>query len=358
MKQDNVRGILNTLEVKYRGKSVRLSDYILSLTVTDSQIQLMLEGPISLSEALSLLKSQAETVLKKTYPEITVQCLVTIQKPQSKPISDQKKLEGVKRIISVASGKGGVGKSTVSVNLALALQQKGYRVGLLDADIYGPSLPTMLGITEKPGVTDDKKLIPLHKYGLSLLSMGLMVPPDKAMIWRGPMVHGALQQMLKSVVWDAHGPLDVLIIDMPPGTGDVSLTLAQQVQLEGAVIVSTPQDIALLDARRGIQMFQQLSVPILGIVENMSIFMCPHCGQGTAIFDQGGARKTAEELGIPFLGEIPLHPGLRLGADSGIPYLQSSPIVNREDPISRAYSIIVERVSEKWTGLEGNRVSR
>jgi ATP-binding protein involved in chromosome partitioning len=230
-------------------------------------------------------------------------------------------LPGVKSVIAVASGKGGVGKSTVAVNLAVALAQTGLTVGLLDADIYGPSLPRMLGLNRKPEVRDGK-MIPLHAWGVSCMSIGFLVDEETAMVWRGPMVMGALNQLLTQVEW---GTLDVLVIDMPPGTGDTQLTLAQKASLFGAVIVSTPQDIALLDARRGVKMFEQVRVPVLGIVENMSYFNCPNCNHRTDIFGHGGAQAEAARIGVPFLGEVPLLLAIRETGDEGAPITASDP---------------------------------
>lgn len=230
-------------------------------------------------------------------------------------------LPGVKHIIAVASGKGGVGKSTVAVNLAVALAQSGLAVGLLDADIYGPSLPKMLGLHVQPEVVNGS-LQPLSVFGLKAMSIGFMVPEDKAMIWRGPMVMGALNQMLGQVEW---GALDVMVVDMPPGTGDAQLTLAQKAKPSGAVVVSTPQDLALLDAKRGIQMFQQIGVPVLGIVENMSYFCCPACGHRAEIFGHGGARAEAAARNVPFLGEIPLELAVRAAGDAGTPITLAEP---------------------------------
>ncbi len=222
-------------------------------------------------------------------------------------------IEGVTSVIAVASGKGGVGKSTVAVNLALGLSKLGLKVGLMDADIYGPSVPRLLDIRTKPD-SDGHKLKPIEKYGLKAMSMGFLVKEDEPMVWRGPMVQSALTQMMNDVAW---APLDVLVIDMPPGTGDAQLTIAQRVPLKGAVIVSTPQDIALIDARKGLAMFRKTQVPILGIIENMSVFVCPDCGHEHHIFGHGGARATAAELGAPFLGEIPLVPSIRETSDAG-----------------------------------------
>ncbi len=254
---------------------------------------------------------------------------------------------GIKNIIAVASGKGGVGKSTTSVNLALALASKGLKVGLLDADIYGPSMPRMLGITDKP-TAQGKILSPLEGYGLKVMSMGFLVEEETPMIWRGPMVISALTQMLREVAW---GELDLLIVDMPPGTGDAQLTMSQQVPLAGAVIVSTPQDIALIDARKGLNMFRKVEVPILGIIENMSTFICPKCGEQSDIFGHGGARSEADRLGIPFLGEIPLHMDIRTNSDGGTPITVSSP--------DSAHAIIYKQIADEVLGrLEAENSNR
>ena len=246
-------------------------------------------------------------------------------------------IPGVTNIIAVASGKGGVGKSTVAVNLALSLSRLGLKVGLLDADVYGPSLPRLLAITEKPE-SDGKKLRPIVKHGIKTMSIGFLVEEDQAMIWRGPMVQSALTQMLGDVEW---APLDVLVLDMPPGTGDAQLTIAQRVPLKGAVIVSTPQDIALIDARKGITMFQKTQVPILGVVENMSTFVCSGCGMSHDIFGHGGAKLTAEKLGVPFLGEIPLVPRIRETSDAGTPVSASVP----DGPEAQAFLELAKKVA-------------
>ncbi len=236
------------------------------------------------------------------------------------PVSKQAEVPGVAAVIAVASGKGGVGKSTTALNLALGLRDQGLRVGLLDADIYGPSIPRLTGLRDKPQLNDAKKMIPLQRFGLAIMSIGFLVEEETAMIWRGPMVMSAITQMLRDVAW---GTLDVLVVDMPPGTGDAQLTLAQNVPLKGAIIVSTPQDLALIDARRGIAMFRKVNVPVLGIVENMSYFQCPECGTRSDIFGHGGARHEAERLGVPFLGEIPLHMSIRATSDAGTPVVES-----------------------------------
>jgi len=253
---------------------------------------------------------------------------------------------GVKAIIAVASGKGGVGKSTTAVNLAMGLAAIGQRVGLLDADIYGPSLPRMAGITGKPASPDGKKLRPMENYGVKVMSMGFLVDEDAPMIWRGPMVQSALQQMLGDVLW---GELDVLVVDMPPGTGDAQLTMAQRVPLAGAVIVSTPQDIALLDARKAINMFRKVDVPVLGIVENMSYFCCPSCGHRAEIFAHGGARACAAQYGVDFLAEIPLDIEVRETSDAGRPIVVSDP----RSAIAEAYRQLAMTVRDKLSASQG-----
>jgi ATP-binding protein involved in chromosome partitioning len=250
---------------------------------------------------------------------------------------------GVGAIIAVASGKGGVGKSTVAANLALGLKANGLSVGVLDADIYGPSMPRMLGISGKPTSDDGKILHPMENYGIKCMSMGFLVPEETAMIWRGPMVMSALNQMLRDVAW---GELDIMVVDLPPGTGDAQLTMAQQVPLAGAVIVSTPQDIALIDARRGLTMFQKVDVPVLGIIENMSYFLCPHCGERSDIFSHGGARREAERLGCDFLGEVPLDLQIRETSDEGRPITMS-------DPGSAHAQLFREIAARVWAKVSG-----
>jgi ATP-binding protein involved in chromosome partitioning len=245
-------------------------------------------------------------------------------------------LPGVRHMVAVASGKGGVGKSTVAANLAMALQMEGHAVGLLDADIYGPSIPLMMGL----GTVDPQSThFPLEKYGLKLMSMGFLVHPDQPMIWRGPMVDKHLRQFLMVPDW---GRLDYLVVDLPPGTGDAQLTLCQHAPLTGAVIVTTPQDVSLIDARKGLRMFQQVKVPVLGIIENMSYFVCDGCGKRHEIFRHGGGRKCAAEIGVPFLGEIPLDPSVAVQGDVGDPIVHSQP----DSPIARAYASLAQNVKQ------------
>lgn len=257
---------------------------------------------------------------------------------------------GVKFIIAVASGKGGVGKSTTAINLALALRDLGLKVGVLDADIYGPSLPKLLAIREKPETIGGKRLKPISRYGLNVMSIGFLIDEETPMIWRGPMVMSALTQMLREVEW---GDLDVMVVDMPPGTGDAQLTMAQQVPLAGSIIVSTPQDLALIDARRGVAMFKRVNVPILGIVENMSYFLCPECGTRSDIFGHGGARHEAERLDVPFLGEVPLDMTIRETSDAGLPVVATQP----DGPHAKVYRAIAERVRDALAGPGAGRAA-
>ncbi len=252
-------------------------------------------------------------------------------------------IPGVDAIIAVASGKGGVGKSTTAVNLALGLRDLGLKVGMLDADIYGPSLPKLFAIKEKPETIDGKRLKPIERYGLKVMSIGFLIDEETPMIWRGPMVMSAITQMLHEVEW---GKLDVMVVDMPPGTGDAQLTMAQQVPLKGAVIVSTPQDLALIDARRGVAMFERVNVPVLGVVENMSYFLCPECGTRSDIFSHGGARHEAERLGVPFLGEVPLHMTIREKSDAGLPVVATEP----DGPHAKIYREIAAKVLAQIKG--------
>lgn len=288
-----------------------------------------IDGVTAVNVVMSALKKPSASSAPKGAPQMGA----------AKPAPTPTEIPGVKHIIAVASGKGGVGKSTTSVNIALALKALGLKVGLMDADIFGPSLPTLVGVDERPE-SKDKVIQPIHAFGMKVMSVGFLIDVDQPVVWRGPRVMGATQQLLKDVAW---GPLDVLVVDMPPGTGDVQLTMVQQAPLSGAVIVSTPQDLALIDARKGLAMFRQVKTPIFGIIENMTSFICPHCNEESHIFGHGGAKDTAAELGCEFLGGIPLHMSLRESADAGKPIVDSDP----ESPISRAYLRIAENIKGK-----------
>lgn len=248
-------------------------------------------------------------------------------------------IPGVKYVVAISSGKGGVGKSTVAVNLAVALRLSGATVGLIDADVYGPNVPTMMGV-RKPPEQRDGKIEPAESHGVKLISMGFFVPEDTAVVWRGPMIHTAIQQFFRDVLW---GDLDYLLVDLPPGTGDAQLTLSQLIPLCGAVTVTTPQEVALHDVRKGMMMFQKVNVPLLGIIENMSYFVCGHCGERTDIFDHGGGERAAEKLGVPFLGRIPIDPAIRAGGDSGLPIVIADP----DSPQAKAFRDIATALDKR-----------
>ena len=340
---DQLRAVLRAVSAPGGGDIVA-KGLIDSLEVRDGLVHLALRTDREGAAAMEGVRVAAQALLARQEGVNNATAVLTAHRepPPARPQAAErpKLLPDVRHIVAVASGKGGVGKSTTAVNLAVALARQGHRVGLLDADIYGPSLPRMLGIDRKPEVRDGV-MVPLDAWGLKAMSIGFMVDADTAMIWRGPMVMGALEQMMGQVQW---GALDVLLVDMPPGTGDAQLTMAQRVSLSGAVIVSTPQDIALIDARRGVRMFEKTLVPVLGVVENMSVFCCPNCGHETALFGHGGARREADALGVPFLGEVPLLLDVRLTGDAGTPICASAP----DSPAAQAFHTIAGRV---WEGL-------
>jgi len=352
--RDDVLKALDQVIDPASGRSVVQQDMIQGLVVKDGHVGFVLEVPAGRGPQSEPLRKICEAMALGVKGVKSVTAVLTAHEdhppePQHehhhrpKPAVNRQAppppagIPGVKNIIAVASGKGGVGKSTVAVNLALSLSRLGLKVGLLDADIYGPSLPRLLNITEKPE-SDGHTLRPILRHGIKTMSIGFLVKKDEAMIWRGPMVQSALTQMLNDVAW---APLDVLVLDMPPGTGDAQLTIAQRVPLKGAVIVSTPQDIALIDAKKGIAMFNKTQVPILGVVENMSMFVCPDCGSAHAIFGHGGAREVAEKLRVPFLGEIPLVPRIRETSDSGQPVSVSVP----DGPEAKAFLDLAKKVA-------------
>lgn len=287
----------------------------IDITTTDGTVKDKLDNDIR--ETLS-----KNSEISDVFTNITINSPKQQQPSERQTVVQQDLVPQAKYKIAVASGKGGVGKSTVSVNLAVTLVSQGYKVGLLDADIYGPSIPTMLTPEDDKIYTEDNKIIPLEMNGLQYISIGFFLTKDTPLIWRGPMVMKAIRQLLEDVAW---GELDYLIIDLPPGTGDAQLSISQLLKLQGAVIVSTPQDLALIDAIKGVQMFLKVQIPVFGIIENMSYFLCPHCSERSEIFGYGGARKECGRLNVPFLGEIPLNPELRVSCDSGRPYIMDNP---------------------------------
>ena len=324
-------------------------DMVRALAVEGDTVRFVIEAPDpEVARRMEPVRAAAEALVRALPGVASASVVMTAHGPAPKPAAPSLKIgghptpqagpqrvAGVDRIIAVGSGKGGVGKSTVSSNLAVALARQGRRVGLLDADIYGPSQPRMMGVSGRPASPDGKTILPLHAHGVTVMSIGLMLKEDEAVVWRGPMLMGALQQLLGQVAW---GELDVLIVDLPPGTGDVQLTLCQRTHLTGAIVVSTPQDVALLDARRAIDMFGKLKTPVLGLIENMSAYVCQNCGHEEHLFGHGGVRAEAERLGVPFLGEIPLSIDVRLGGDAG------RPVALGEGPVAEAYARLAERL--------------
>jgi ATP-binding protein involved in chromosome partitioning len=347
--REDVLAMLATIAAPPGGTLVS-RDLIRALTIESGEIRFVIEAP-SPEEARGLagVEAAAEKALKAMPGVTSVQIIMTAHGPAAKspppslkigqhPTPQQggpQRVSGVDRIIAVASGKGGVGKSTVASNLAVALARQGRRVGLLDADIYGPSQPRMMGVSKRPASPDGKIIEPLHAHGVTMMSIGLMLKEDEAVIWRGPMIMGALQQLISQVDW---GKLDILVIDLPPGTGDIQLTLCQRTHLTGALVVSTPQDVALLDARKALDMFVKLKTPVLGLIENMSTYICPNCGHEAHIFGHGGVAAEAKKLDLPFLGELPLNIEVRLAGDAGMP------IAATDGPLAEPYMRLAARL--------------
>ena len=339
-------------------------DLVRALVVDEGNVRFVIEAETpEAARTLTPIRQQAEAAVQALPGAARVSVALTAHGPAPRPAAPARApqgeapslkigrhptaasgpadLPGIKRILAVGSGKGGVGKSTVSANLAVALAREGWRVGLLDADIYGPSQPRMMGVAKRPGSPDGKMIIPPVAHGVTMISIGLMLAEDEAVIWRGPMLMGALQQLMTQVQW---GELDALIVDMPPGTGDVQLTLCQRFNVTGAIVVSTPQDVALLDARKALRAFQTLKTPILGLIENMSTFICPKCGHEEHIFGDGGVRREAERLDLPFLGELPISVEVRLAGDGGVP------VAATDSPVADAYRRMARRLMERCAG--------
>jgi ATP-binding protein involved in chromosome partitioning len=355
--REDILKALGTVQEPELGGDLVSRGMIKNLSIEGTQVTFTIVLTTPACPLKGIMQKQSEAAIRKVVPEVSNikinwDANVTINRRSgtggvSQPPSPL--LPGVKNIIAVSSGKGGVGKSTVAVNLAIALAQDGASVGLLDADIYGPNIPIMMGTNQRPKMLGESRILPVENYGVKLMSIGFLVPAGSSMTWRGPMVHGALEQLMRDVEW---GQLDYFIVDMPPGTGDAQLTMTQSVQLSGAIIVSTPQDVALADAIRGLAMFQQMHVPILGLVENMSFFVCPCCGERTEIFDHGNLRREAQRRNLNFLGEIPLETQVRVGGDSGVPIMVSQP----ESPVAESFRSAARNMAARISVLANRKL--
>lgn len=346
MTRDEIISALANIKDPDLHKDIVSLGFIKKVELTDSKVDIEIQLTTPACPVRDEMKTQAVEEVRKLGFRGNVNVVMTSQVVGQPNQLREQILPGVKNTIAVASGKGGVGKSTVAVNLATALAKDGAKVGIVDADVYGPSLPLMLGVTDKPETQriDEKrfKIYPVEKFGIKLMSIGFLVDTETPMIWRGPMASGAVKQFLTDVIW---GDLDYMIFDLPPGTGDVQLTLVQTIPLTGAVIVTTPQDVSLADVRRGVRMFQKVNVPIVGVIENMSYFICSHCGQREEIFSHGGGEKTAAAFGVPFLGEIPIYTPIRIGGDTGRPIILSEPESEQSKMIQRVSRQLAAQIS-------------
>ncbi|WP_350334117.1 Mrp/NBP35 family ATP-binding protein [Coralliovum pocilloporae] len=351
--RDDVLNVLKSITDPVSDQNLVAAGLTRALTLEGDEVRLVLEIDPASAGKMEFVRAEAEMKLKAMAGISKASVIMTAhsaegQAPQqaaAAPAHRQAEpkgpeaIPGISKIIAIASGKGGVGKSTVSANLACALAAEGQRVGLLDADVYGPSQPRMLGVSGRPSSPDGKTILPMRNHGVTMMSIGLMTNDDQAVVWRGPMLMGALQQMMTQVQW---GALDVLIVDLPPGTGDVQMTLCQKFQVDGAIVVSTPQDVALIDARKGIDMFRQMGTSILGMIENMSTHICSQCGHEEHVFGHGGVASEAEKLGVPLLAEIPLHLDIRLAADGGAPIVVSKPDSTQAEVFRSTASALVK----------------
>ena len=335
--QDLVLSALRAVQDPDLHKDIVTLGFVKDVQIAGGEVDFTIELTTPACPVRDQMKEQAEQLVG-ALPGVTAARAKMTADVRARGGFGRQAITGIRNILAVGAGKGGVGKSTTAVNLAIALQKKGARVGLMDADVYGPSIPQMLGIVGQPDVTEEKRILPPEAYGIKVISMGMLVPPDQAVIWRGPMLHSAVQQFMRDVEW---GELDYLVVDLPPGTGDVAISMAQSVPMAGAVVVTTPQGVSISDVRKAVGMFRQLNIPVLGVVENMNTFACPHCQQHTDIFGHGGGEQMAKDLSIPFLGGVPIDTRVRTGGDEGKPIVAVAP----ESPAGAAFVDVAGKVA-------------
>jgi ATP-binding protein involved in chromosome partitioning len=335
--QEQVLAALRAVQDPDLHKDIVTLGFVKDVKIAGGEVDFTIELTTPACPVKDEMKAEAEGIVRRL-PGVTAARATMTADVKARGGFGRQAVPGIRNIIAVGAGKGGVGKSTTAVNLAVALQRKGARVGLMDADVYGPNTPQMLGIEGGPEVSEAKHMIPPEAFGIKVISMGMLVPADQPIIWRGPMLHGAVQQFMRDVEW---GELDYLVVDLPPGTGDVSLSMAQSVPVAGAVVVTTPQGVSVSDVRKAVAMFRQLNIPVLGVVENMSYFVCGHCQERTEIFGHGGGARMAEDLSIPLLGQIPIDTRVRAGGDEGRPIVNAAP----ESPAAKAFAEVAGRVA-------------
>jgi ATP-binding protein involved in chromosome partitioning len=347
--QEQVLDVLKTVQDPDLHKDIVSLGFVKNVKIDGGQVDFTIELTTPACPVRDQMKAEAEQKVA-ALPGVSVARAEMTASVRARGGFGRQELPGIRNILAVGAGKGGVGKSTTAVNIAVSLARKGARVGLMDADVYGPNIPQMLGITDPPEVSDDKKIIPPQAHGIKVISMGMLVPADQPVIWRGPMLHGAVQQFMRDVVW---GELDYLVVDLPPGTGDVSLSLSQSVPVAGAVVVTTPQGVSVSDVRKAVGMFRQLNIPLLGVVENMSYFVCGHCSERTEIFGHGGGAAMAKDMNVPFLGEVPIDTRVRQGGDEGKPIVAVAP----DAPAALAFQEVAGKVAAQIS-IQAMRVLR
>lgn len=347
--EEQVLGVLRTIQDPDLHKDIVALGFVKDIKIHDGRVDFTIELTTPACPVRDQMKMEAEEKVA-ALPGVSLAQATMTANVRARGGFSREAVPGIRNIVAVGAGKGGVGKSTTAVNLAVALRLKGARVGLMDTDVYGPNVPQMLGIHEPPEVSEEKRIVPAEAYGVKVISMGMLVPPDQPVIWRGPMLHGAVQQFMRDVEW---GELDYLVVDLPPGTGDVSLSMAQSVPVAGAVVVTTPQGVSVSDVRKAVGMFRQLNVPLLGVIENMSHFICGHCGERTEIFGHGGGEAIAKDMSIPFLGAVPIDTRVREGGDEGRPIVA----VSAESPAAQAFTQVAGKVAAQIS-IQAMRVLR